>query len=107
MDKKPNRETMNLIKKQISFLKKEFKPEKIILFGSRARGDNLKESDVDLLIVSKKFEGISLRDRMAEAYGPWNNKIDLEIICYTPEEFEKKSKQIGIVKQAIKEGINL
>ncbi len=33
------------------------------LFGSRARGDWLEESDWDILIVSPEFAGISFPDR--------------------------------------------
>lgn len=104
---KPDRETMSLLSKHLKYIKKEFKPEKIILFGSRARGDNLKTSDVDLLVVSKKFEGVGWRRRMINVFGGWDKKQMLEPICYTPEEFERKKKQIGIVRQAVKEGIEL
>lgn len=34
-------------------------------FGSRARGDALKHSDLDLIIVSKAFEGINFLKRIA------------------------------------------
>lgn len=104
---KPDRETMSLLSEHLKYIKKEFKPEKIILFGSRARGDNLKTSDIDLIVVSKKFEGVDWRKRMINVFGDWDKKQMLEPICYTPEEFEKKKKQIGIVRQAVKEGIEL
>jgi len=107
MDKKADKRTLKLLKNHLKFLKKKFNPEKIILFGSRARGDYLKGSDIDLLIVSNKFKEIPFRERMIKAYGMWDKKQDLEQICYTPEEFKKKKKEIGIIKQAIKEGINL
>jgi hypothetical protein len=31
----------------------------------------------------------------------------MDILCYTPEEFEKKKKQIGIVRTAVEEGIEI
>ena len=105
MDKKPNKKTLNILKKHLKFLKKTFNPEKIILFGSRARGDNLEESDFDLIIVSEKFKDIDFRERMIKAYGNWDKKEGLDVICHTPEEFEKKKKQIGIVQKAIEAGI--
>jgi len=41
-------------------------------------------------------------------YEFWNHyPLDIEPLCYTPEEFEKKKKQIGIVSRAVKEGIEL
>jgi len=37
----------------------------------------------------------------------WNAGIvgDFEILCYTPEEFERKKKSLGIVREALREGI--
>jgi len=107
MDKKPNKKTLNLLKNHIRFLRKKFNPEKILLFGSRARGDFLEEGDIDMLIISDKFKHIPFRERMVQAYGAWDKKVDLEQICYTPEEFEDMKKRIGIVQQAAKEGIEI
>lgn len=107
MDNSKNRRIKRAIESYLKRLGKKFKIEKSILFGSRARGDYLDNSDVDLIVVSKDFLGINFRKRMAEAIEDWNQDLDLEVICYTPKEFEKKKKQIGIVKQAVKEGIEI
>jgi hypothetical protein len=42
-------------------------------------------------------------------YDYWQYLPEIEEFCYTPGEFEKKKKkkQIGLVKQAVKEGIEL
>ena len=105
MDRKPDKKTIKILKKHIDFLKKSFNPEKIILFGSRARKDHLEESDFDLIIISNRFKNMNFRERISKAYGMWDKKQNLDIICYTKQEFEKKKKQIGIVQQAAKEGI--
>ena len=107
MDRKPDKQTLKLLKKHIVFLKRRFHPDKILLFGSRARGDHLEESDIDLIIVSKEFRNLPFRERMIQAYSFWDSAIDLEQICYTPEEFEEMKKRIGIVQQAVNEGIDL
>jgi len=76
------------------------------LFGSRARGDNFNDSDYDIIIVSPDFANILFTQRIAKMYDFWKHyPLDIEPICYTPEEFEKKKKQIGLVQQAVKEGI--
>jgi hypothetical protein len=31
----------------------------------------------------------------------------VELLCYTPEEFERKREQITIVREAVREGIEL
>jgi len=89
-------------------VKKEFNPDKVILFGSRARGDFQKDSDYDLLIVAKKFKGINIYERSVAAYHLKRNvPVAMDILCLTPEEFEKRKKQIGIIQEADKEGVTL
>jgi len=99
------------IKKQITHFKKKviskYHPEEIILYGSRARGDHLLESDIDIVIVSRKFKGIKWPTRLGDVAELWEGCIAIEPLCYTPEEFNKKKKQLGIVRQAVKEGIRL
>lgn len=46
-----NRKTKNTIFKIVEKIKKEYRPEKIILFGSYAHGTPNKNSDVDLFIL--------------------------------------------------------
>jgi predicted nucleotidyltransferase len=76
-------QTFALLNEHLEYIKEKFAPEKIILFGSRARGDNLIESDVDILIVSTKFKGMNWRERIIEVFGDWDKKQMLEPICYT------------------------
>ncbi len=104
MGKKADAKIRDFVKK----VKKEYKVEKAILFGSRARGDNFNGSDYDIIIVSPDFMNILFTQRIARMYDFWKHyPIEIEPICYTPEEFEKKKKQIGIVKTAVEEGIEI
>lgn len=101
-----DKETARIAKKFAQKIKKAYQA-KVILFGSRARGDNFKKSDFDFIIISKKFKGIPFIERLPKIYDYWNEKFDIEHLCYTPEEFERKKKEYGIVRQAVKEGIKL
>jgi len=76
----------------------------MILFGSRARGDWLLESDADLMIVSRDFGGLRFVNRSAEILRHWRCRVDLEVFCYTPAEIAKRRHEIGIIAQALKEG---
>lgn len=102
-----DKETAKIVKFFAAKIKKAYSPEKIILFGSRARGDHFKSSDFDIVIVSKKFIGIPFLQRLSKIYDYWTAKVDIEAICYTPEEFLRKSKEHGIIRRAIQEGIIL
>ena len=84
MDRKKHQKSLTILQDKIRLLRKLFRPEKAILFGSWARGDYLYESDFDLIVVSRFFEGINFRDRIS---GIWalGQKQNLDILCYTPE----------------------
>ena len=88
-------------------LSKDYPVQKLILFGSRAKGKATVDSDVDLIIVSSKFKNKKRLDRSPPLYLKWNLKYPVDFLCYTPEEFKRKKKQIGIVQEAIKEGIEI
>ena len=79
-------------------------PDRIVLFGSRARGDAGPDSDLDLLIVKESHE---LRHR--RAIPAYNALIGLgiptDIICRTPAEIEEWSRVPNhVVTRAIREG---
>ena len=77
------------------------------LFGSRARGKPRRDSDIDLLIVSKKFKGKRWLNRSPPLYSKWNLDYPVDFICLTPDEFRERRKQVGIVREAIKSGIKI
>jgi len=92
------------------FLKKvreKFEPHKIVLFGSRGRGDEFKQSDYDIIVVSPRFEGVPFLKRLEMLFELWDYDFNLDILAYTPEEFEAKSQELGIVAQAVREGIEI
>jgi predicted nucleotidyltransferase len=83
---------------------KQFHPEKIILFGSHAKGTAGPDSDVDLLIImpvsgskrEKQIEiGVALHDI----------RIPMDIIVTTPEEVERRKNLVGtVIRPALREG---
>jgi stress-induced morphogen len=95
---------LNPLKSFVERLKRAYSPSLILLFGSRARGDDLKGSDFDVIVVSKAFEGKGWVRRHEEAYCLWKGDAALDLLCYSPGEFDIKKRQLGIVRQALKEG---
>lgn len=88
-------------------MKRAFAPAKVILFGSRARGDWLHESDWDIAVISPKFEGMNMYDRSVAVHRLQREAISIEVLCYTPEEFERLSKMLTIEAEIKKEGKEL
>ncbi len=87
-------------------VRSKYKITQALLFGSRARGEELVDSDYDVILVSPDFEGVFFSKRSALMYDFWTHwPLDIEPLCYTPEEFERKRSQIGIVSEAVREGI--
>jgi predicted nucleotidyltransferase len=81
-------------------------PEKIVLFGSRARGDHRPDSDVDLLIVQKSNLPRHRRSiPIRAALSGLPIEVDLEIVMYTPAEIEEWSRvPRAFVTTALREG---
>jgi len=57
----------------------------LVLFGSRARGEHLKESDVDVLVIVD-IEDMDFIERMRILSRLWDAPYALEVFAYTLEE---------------------
>ena len=83
---------------------KRFKPEKIILFGSQARGTAEPDSDIDLLVVfatcpDRKAATISIMKALADL------PVGKDIIVTTSEELETRGRLSStILHPALHEG---
>lgn len=79
-------------------------PQKILLFGSYARGDYGPDSDLDLLVIledveSPRAESNRLRRALRGLLAP------IDILVATPEQIERHRQTIGLIYQpALDEG---
>jgi len=72
----------------------------------------LKESDLDLIIVSDRFKnvefverpGVVLRVLRAEGV---RVGVGVDLLCYTREEFERKRREISVVREGAGQGLTL
>lgn len=104
MDRTKHIELLKKFKRKIS---EKIPIKKMILFGSRASGKPHEDSDIDLVIVSKDFKDKKFRYRAIGFYDYWDLDYPVDFLCYTPEEFNKLKNQITIVREAVKEGIEI
>ncbi len=95
------------VKYFVKIIKNKFNIDRIIFFGSRAKGTYKKNSDYDFILVSEDFKGIGFTDRISKIYPHWKYYDSIEPLCYTPDEFDKMKKQVSIVREAVKEGIEV
>lgn len=104
MDRKRNVRLLKEFRKQVT---KDLPIKKMLLFGSQASGKPHKWSDFDLVIVSPKFKKLNFFQRGAKMYDYWNLRKPVDFLCYTPEEFNKLKKQVTIVREAVRTGIEI
>ena len=81
-------------------------PERIILFGSRARRDHRPDSDLDILVIAESDEPRSVRSRkLYIATSSIARDVDADILVYTPDEVrEWSSAPRAFVTTALREG---
>ncbi len=80
-------------------------PDKVIVFGSRARGDQRPESDVDVLVIQESSE--PRYKRAGPLYAALASlPVEVDVIVYTPREIlEWGEVDQALVTTAIREGI--
>ena len=72
-------------------LAREFRPQRIVLFGSHARGQARKNSDVDLLVVLP-FRGRSAR-KSADIQMRLRPTFPLDLLVRTPAQIRRRLAQ--------------
>ena len=81
---------------------KKMKPKALILFGSAARGEMKKDSDVDILIVKDMKESFS--DRIRFVRSNLRTNLPLDILVLTSKEAREITKKSEFFSQIFKEG---
>ena len=99
-----NRKSNKIVKRFINLIIKKFNLKKIIIFGSFARGDYHKGSDLDLIIVGEFKERFI--DRIGKIIELNESDLEIDVMVYTEEEFQKMIKERRpFIEQALEEGI--
>jgi len=94
----------NPLEKAIDIIVKVADPDKIILFGSRARGDSRKDSDYDLCVLKRNVEH---RRKLAQKLylSLYSVGEAIDVIVETPERFsDLKDNTFMIYKEIAKDG---
>jgi predicted nucleotidyltransferase len=91
------------VKTYVKRLAREFNPDRVILFGSYARGKPTKDSDVDLLVIMN-YRGDSL-DKAVEMRLRIPRNFPLDLIVRKPSEIRRRlALNDSFVSTIIKEG---
>jgi len=83
-------------------LKENYYPLKVILFGS-AVSKKYKAGDIDLIVIKKTDK--PFWERLQEISSYCSRKIGMDVLVYTPEEFEQMSKdRLFFKNEVLKKG---
>ena len=78
-------------------------PERIVLFGSAARGEMGPNSDIDLLVVARTDHRLKLTDRIYRNLRGVGEAVD--VIVVTPEDVERyRDSYPLVIFPALREG---
>jgi len=92
------------IRQMVSRIVSRFDPERIILFGSHARGDARPDSDVDLLVVLP-FSGSKQEKQLEIRLALKGIRVPKDIVVTTPEDFRWRKEVPGTIERpAAREG---
>jgi predicted nucleotidyltransferase len=82
----------------------KFNPDRVILFGSHARGNAGPDSDVDLLVVMP-VKGSTLDNAVQIGVALHEFDLPKDVIVVRPDEFEWRKDVVGTIEwPAVREG---
>lgn len=91
-------------------LEDKIKIDQVILFGSYAQGNQRHDSDLDIIILSSDFKKMPFIKRLeflSLARKGLSARVPMDIIGYTPEEYQKIDKQSVIMRSAKKQAVRI
>ena len=104
MDKIPEY-IQKIIKSYIDNLSSKISVEKVVLFGSYAKGNSHKDSDIDIAIFSDYFRNMTRADGIYFLLLPaMDYDVDLEPQPFTMDEYGEPT---GLVKEILSTGIEI
>jgi predicted nucleotidyltransferase len=93
------------LNRMLELLKTRTDIEKVILFGSIARGEGRYHSDLDLVIIQKTEQ--PFLDRLRDFYLYLKPGMATDLLVYTPEEWDTLVTTRRFVNRINREGVTL
>lgn len=87
-----------------------FEISHVYLFGSHARGESTAESDYDIALIADGFAETPMVERghWFKREWPYVELGNLDLLCYTPEEFDDRVEaELSTALAICEEGVDL
>ncbi len=100
-------EIRRFIEESLERIQRALDPGILVFFGSRVWGHPHEWSDIDLFIVSRKFENMRVIPRADLFHEVAQPHTHVDAICYTPEEYERMVKEPSLIRQIMESGLRV
>jgi predicted nucleotidyltransferase len=96
------KQNLPIMEQIVALITSKTSPERIILFGSYARGDNTEKSDIDILILIKNLENErKITGALYKALLNENIPIPIDFIAIDYDKYNKLKNETGYIYKTI------
>jgi predicted nucleotidyltransferase len=101
-DSRNGGQSLSVTEQVVALITSKISPEQIILFGSYARGENRKNSDIDILIVMKNLKNEREITRLLYKELLKNNiSIPVDLLAIDYDKYNKVKNKVGYIYKTI------
>jgi len=93
-----------LFEQIVAFIISKISPERIVLFGSYARGENTQNSDIDILIIMKNLENErKITGQLYKALLDENISAPIDFIAIDYDKYNTLKNRVGLIYKTIEQ----
>ncbi|GHV37613.1 hypothetical protein AGMMS49546_05940 [Spirochaetia bacterium] len=93
-----------ILKQIVALITSKLSPERIMLFGSYARGDSNEKSDIDILIIIKNLENErKITGALYKALLNENISLSVDFLAIDFDKYNELKNKIGYIYKTIEQ----
>jgi len=97
-------ENLPIFEQIVAFITSKISPERIVLFGSYARGENTEKSDIDILIIMKNLENErKITGQLYRALLDEKISTPIDFIAIDYDKYNTLKNRVGFIYKTIEQ----